>query len=136
MSKKIILGALAYTIITFIIAVTWHIVLFENQYIAFGYFKGEPNMIVGTLTILIQGFLLTYLYNFISFSGASFVKSMKYVLVLGLFFWSSHVLAFVAKQSVEDEISFILMETFYLSFQFGLYGICLGLIYKNGNPKH
>lgn len=100
----------------------------------FGYFKGEPNMIIGLLTIIIQGFVLSYLWRFVSFSGTSFIKSMKYVSVLGLFFWTSQVLAFVAKQNVENELSFILMETFYLFFQFGIYGLCLGLIHKN--TKH
>ncbi|MDO5978957.1 hypothetical protein [Flavivirga spongiicola] len=136
MNKKIILGTLAYTLVTFFIAIIWHIVLFEDTYISFGYFKGEPNISVGFLTILIQGFVLTYLYNFVSFSGTNFVKSMKYVLTVGLFFWTSHVLAFVAKQNVENGISFILMETFYLLLQFGIYGACIGLIYKNYKPKY
>ncbi len=115
------------------LAIIWHIGLFEDQYLAFGYFKEEPNMVIGLLTILIQGIVLSYLYSFVTFSGTNFTKSLKYVFVIGLFFWTSHVLAFVAKQNVENEISFILMETFYLFLQFGLYGVCLALIAKNLN---
>ncbi len=132
-TKKIIFGTFAYTVITFTIAIVWHIMLFEDEYKSFGYFKGEPNIIVGLLTIFIQGVILTYLYNFVSFSGTSFVKSMKYTLTIGLFFWTSHVLAFVAKQNIENEISFIIMESFYLFLQFGIYGICVGMIYKKPN---
>jgi hypothetical protein len=130
MIKKIILGTLAYTIITFIIAIMWHIVLFKDRYLAFGYFKGEPNMLIGFLTILIQGIILTYLYNFFLFTGSNLVKSMRYVLIVGLFFWTSHVLALVAKQNVENAIQFILMESFYLAIQFGIFGICLAIIHK------
>ncbi len=130
MIKKIILGTLAYTVITFIIAIIWHIVLFEDKYLAFGYFKGEPNMVIGFLTILIQGMVLTYLYNFFSFTGSNLVKSMRYVLIVGLFFWTSHVLALVAKQNIENAIQFILMESFYLTIQFGVFGICLSIINK------
>jgi hypothetical protein len=130
MIKKIILGTLAYTIITFIIAIMWHIVLFKDRYLAFGYFKGEPNMLIGFLTILIQGIILTYLYNFFLFTGSNLVKSMRYVLIVGLFFWTSHVLALVAKQNVENATQFILMESFYLAIQFGVFGICLAIIHK------
>ena len=129
--KKKIFGTLAYTIITFVLAIVWHIVLFEDKYKSFGYFEGEPNLVIGLITIFIQGIVLTYLYNFVSFTGTKFVRSMKYVTIIGLFFWTSHVLAFVAKQNVENEISFILMESFYLILQFGIYGVCLSLIYKN-----
>ena len=131
--KKIILGTLAYTIVTFIIAILWHIVLFEDNYKSFGYFKGEPNMVIGLMTIFIQGAVLTYLYNFVSFTGTSFARSMKYVLITGIFFWTSHVLALVAKQDMENAMSFIAMESFYLFLQFGIYGVLLSLIYKKTN---
>jgi glucose uptake protein GlcU len=87
-------------------------------------------MVIGFLTILIQGIVLTYLYNFFSFTGSNLVKSMRYVLIVGLFFWTSHVLALVAKQNVENATQFILMESFYLAIQFGVFGICLAIIHK------
>ena len=128
-TKNILLGTLAYTLFTFPLAVVWHVVLFKDKYQAFGYFEGEPSFIIGLSTILIQGVVLSLLYPFVSFKGRGVVRGLKYSLFLGFFFWTSHVLAFVAKQAICDSILFIAMESFYLLLQFGVYGVFIGLIY-------
>lgn len=128
--KSTLLGTLAYTAITFPLAVVWHVVLFEETYREFGYFEGEPDFILGLATIIIQGYVLSFLYPYVEFSGRGIVRGLKYSLIIGLFFWSSHVLAFVAKQVVDNSLSFMVMESFYLLLQFGLYGILIGLIFS------
>ena len=127
--KSTLFGMLAYTVITFPLAVVWHVVLFEEKYRAFGYFEGEPNFILGLVTIIIQGGTLSFLYPFVAFTGNKIIRGLKYSLLIGLFFWSSHVLAFVAKQVVASSLSFVIMESFYLLLQFGLYGILIGIIF-------
>ncbi|MCW8875561.1 MAG: hypothetical protein OQJ89_03005 [Kangiellaceae bacterium] len=134
--KSVLLGTVAYTIVTFPLAVVWHVMLFEKQYKIFGYFKGEPNFILGLLTIVIQGVTLSFLYPYINFKGSGILKGLKYSMLIGIFFWSSHVLAFVAKQIVDSSLSFVLMETFYLVLQFGIYGVLIGLIYKNESDRN
>lgn len=136
MNKSTLYGTLAYTITTFPLAVIWHVVLFENEYKAFGYFNGEPSFALGFLTILIQGLVLSFLFPFVKFSGASIKRGLKYCAVLGLFFWTSHVLALLAKQAMPEPWSFALMESLYLLIQFGIYGCCLGLIFKKQLDKN
>ena len=53
--KYISAGTLAYTLVTFPLAVVWLILLFEEKYNAFGYFQEEPNFLLGFVTIVIQG---------------------------------------------------------------------------------
>ena len=128
-TKQITLGTLAYTLVTFPLAAIWHVVIFEEQYQSFSYIEGEPGFLLGLITILIQGFILSFLYPFVSFHGKGATRGLKYALLIGLFFWTSHVLAFVAKQSISGSVLFIFMESFYLLLQFGIYGILIGLIY-------
>jgi len=128
-TKQITLGTLAYTLVTFPLAVLWHVVIFKEQYQTFNYIEGEPDFILGLITILTQGCILSCLYPFVSFQGKSVVRGLKYSLIIGLFFWTSHVLAFVAKQTVHSPVYFILMESFYLLLQFGIFGLFIGLIY-------
>lgn len=123
-------GTLAYSLITFPLAVIWHVLLFEEQYHRFGYFEGEPSFLLGLLTIVIQGFVLSFLYPYFNLAGRGIIKGLKYSLLVGIFFWSSHVLAFVAKQIVDSSLTFVLMESFYLLIQFGLYGLLIGLIHS------
>ena len=133
--KEVVLGTLAYTFVTFAIAVVWHVVLFEDRYRAFGYLEGEPNFALGLATIFIQGLVLSMLYPYVSFQGSAVVRGLKFSLVMGLFFWTSHVLAFIAKQKVTDPGLFIGMESFYLLLQFGFFGVLIGLIYRKSLEK-
>jgi len=127
--KSTLLGTLAYTLATFPLAVIWHVVLFEEKYHSFGYFEGEPNFALGLLAIIIQGYVLSLLYPYVKFKGQGIIRGLKYSLLIGVFFWSSHVLAFVAKQVVDGSLSFVVMETLYLLIQFGVYGLLIGKIY-------
>ena len=133
--KPVFAGTLAYTLITFPLAVVWHILLFEEKYKAFGYFQGEPSFLLGFVTILIQGVVLSFLYPYVKFSGIGSVRGLKYSLLIGVFFWSSHVLAFVAKQLIQNAVGFVAMESFYLLLQFGIYGVLIGNIYNRWPSK-
>ncbi|GAB1258381.1 hypothetical protein NBRC116494_28830 [Aurantivibrio plasticivorans] len=134
--KLILAGTLAYTLVTFPLAVVWHILLFEEKYKVFGYFQGEPSFLLGFATIVIQGVVLSFLYPFVNFSGNGPIRGLKYSLLIGAFFWTSHVLAFVAKQIVQNPIGFVAMESFYLLLQFGIFGILIGFIFnKLSNPN-
>ena len=129
-AKKLILGAAAYTICTFFLAVVWHVLLFKERYESFGYFEGEPNFLLGLLTIVLQGALLCVLFPMLKAGGGSFRRGIKFALITGAFFWTSHVLAFVAKQQVAGAPVFVLMETLYLALQFGVFGLCIGFIHR------
>ena len=129
-AKKLILGAAAYTICTFSLAVGWHVLVFKERYESFGYFEGEPNFLVGLATIVLQGILLSMLFPMLRAEGSSYQRGLKFALIAGAFFWTSHVLAFVAKQKVPEVSAFIWMETVYLLLQFGLFGLILGAIHR------
>lgn len=128
--KSTLLGMLTYTLVTFPLAVIWHVLIFKDAYTEFGYFQGEPSFTLGLVTIIIQGCVLSFLYPYVSFGGSSIIRGLKFSLLIGVFFWSSHVLAFIAKQIVINSFLFVAMETFYLLFQFGIYGVLIGLIYS------
>lgn len=133
--KRIALGTAVYTAVTFPIAVFWHIELFKSLYQSFGYFSGEPSFVVGLLAILVQGAILSGLYPLVRLSGRPIARGLKYSAIVGGFFWTSHVLAFVAKQAINDAPLFIAMETGYLSLQFGVYGVLIGWIYRDSGNE-
>ena len=131
-AKKLVVGTAAYTICTFSLAVIWHVLLFKERYESFGYFEGEPNFLVGLLSIVLQGILLCILFPMLKTQGSSFQRGIKFALITGAFFWTSHVLAFVAKQQVPGASAFIWMETLYLVLQFGVFGLIIGFIHRRG----
>ena len=130
-AKMIIQGTLAYTLVTFPFAIFWHIVLFEELYKAFNYFEGEPSFALGFLSIFVQGLVLSTLYSIIRVNGHSLGQALKYSLLMGLFLWSTHVIAFVAKQTIPNVGMFIALESLYLLLQFLLYGLCISWIFRH-----
>ena len=130
-TKKIVLGTLSYTIATFALAVTWHVLMFEDRYRSFGYFDGDPSFVIGFISILLQGMILSVIYPLVQIAGSGILRGIKFSLFMGLFFWTSHVLAFIAKQPVLNIGLFVTMETVYLALQFGLFGVLIGLIYRD-----
>ncbi len=129
--KKILFGTTAYTIGTFTLAVVWHILIFGDQYRSFGYFEGEPSFVIGFVTILLQGVILSALFPMVKLSGTSILRGIKFSFLVGAFFWTSHVLAFISKQPVQNVELFVAMETVYLALQFGLFGLLIGAIYRD-----
>lgn len=128
---KIALVALSYIVIVFPLALGWHVGLFKTQYDSYGYFDGEPNVPVGLAVIVIQGIALALIYPLFQTGSAGFVRAFQFAGLMGLFFWTSHVLALVAKQNVPNAGGFIAMETGYLVLQFGLFALAIGWIYRS-----
>lgn len=127
---KILLSAAGYVVIVFPLAMAWHLGPFKAQYQTFGYFAGEPNVPVGFVSVVIQGLVLAAIYPLFHPGSSGFVRAFQFAGLMGLFFWTSHVLALVAKQNVPNAVGFIALETGYLIAQFGLFALVLGLIYR------
>jgi len=127
---KVLLAAAGYIVIVFPLALCWHMGPFKEKYEGFGYFSGEPNIPVGLATIIVQGVVLAVIYPLFHTGSVGFVRAFQFAWLMGLFFWTSHVLALVAKQNVPNAGDFIAMETGYLAVQFGLFALVLGLIYR------
>lgn len=68
-------------------------------------------------------------------SGAAVLRGLKFAAVIGAFFWTSHVLAFIAKQSPPSVYLFTAMETVYLAIQFGTFGVLIALIHTTVNAS-
>jgi hypothetical protein len=74
--------------------------------------------------------VLALIYPLFHTGSVGFARAFQFAVLMGLFFWTSHVLALVAKQDVPNAGGFIAMETGYLALQFGLFAVVLGLIYQ------
>lgn len=131
---KLVAGTAGYTICTFMLAVLWHVVLFEERYRSFGYFEGEPSFLIGFAAILLQGMLLSILFPMMNGPPNSFRRGLGFASLAGAFFWTSHVLAFVAKQETPGVWTFVGMETAYLVLQFGVFGVLLGVVHREKSP--
>ncbi|MEM7464363.1 MAG: hypothetical protein AAF362_16965 [Pseudomonadota bacterium] len=132
---RVLLSALGYASIVFPLAVIWHLVLFKDSYMAFRYFDSEPNVLLGFITILIQGLVLAWLYPRYDPDHPGTGRAFRFAAIMGLFLWTCHVLAFVAKQNVPFAMGYIAIETGYLIIQFSLFAVLLRLIYRGDDSN-
>ena len=129
---KILLTAAAYVVVVFPLATGWHLG-FKEKYQVFGYFEGEPSIFIGLVTIVIQGIVLALIYPLFHPGSTGFLRAFQFAGLMGLFFWTSHVLSFIARNTMSNLVGFFVMETGYLVVQFALFGLVLGLIYRGSN---
>lgn len=132
MSKKTVaLSALAYIVMTFALAVLWHVVLFRELYETLGYFgREEPSFVLGFLSIVIQGVLLALGFRSFRDERRPMESALRFSAAAGVYLWTVHVVAFAAKSALSSVPTFFAVETTYLAFQFGLFGLALGWIHR------
>ena len=126
---EILFGTIAYLIVTFPLAVFWHMKIFREKYMGWQYFGEDVKPILGLASMLVQGAVLSYGYFVLNVVHSSLYSGISYSLVMGLFLWSAHVLATMGKNSKIRHFEFFAMETIYLAVQFIVYGVLISYIF-------
>ena len=127
---QILFGTLVYIIVTFPLAVFWHMKIFRTKYMAWEYFGEDAKPILGLSSMVVQGVVLSYGYSVLNAAHGSLLSGICYSLVMGLFLWSVHVLATMGKSSKVRHLEFFAMETVYLAIQFLIYGALISYIFR------
>ena len=131
---KIALGTLGYAAITFPLAYVWHFAVFKTTYDELGYFsREEPIVAFGFGAIITQGVLLSLIYPALC-RGKSVVRgALTLAGVMGLYHWTTHVLAEAAKHPIEPLTTWFGLETTYLAIQFVLGGFVIAFVIRNAD---
>ena len=128
--KTYVKGAAFYLLATFPLAFVWHLVVFKGIYAELGMYREEPSVALGFVAILIQGLLLSYAFPLVYRGGDPVRAGVKFGLVMGIFLWSSQVVAAAAKHEVSSLSTWLGIETAYFAVQFLLVGLAIGLAYR------
>jgi hypothetical protein len=129
--RRFTLAFFAYVIITFVFATVWHLVLFKDLYMAAG-MRREPLMHLGILSMLIQAFLMAFLYPRLRGTGSPALDGLKFGVLMGLFMGSYGVLAEAGKFDVGPVGPFVAIEGAFFLLQFAIVGAVIGLVYGRG----
>ena len=128
--KKFVLAAIAYVVVTFVIAAGWHLVLFKDLYDQLGIFtRKEPLIPLGLASIIMQALVLSYLYPMCSKGGSPLKDGLKFGLLIGVLMASIAVFAEAGKQNVSSLATWLIFESVYYVLQFGFVGVVMALIY-------
>ena len=126
---QILFGTLAYIVVTFPLAVLWHMKIFREKYMSWQYFGEDVKPVLGLSSMVVQGVILSYGYSVLNVNHSALLSGVCYSLVMGIFLWSVNVLATMGKSSKVRHFEFFTMETVYLAIQFILYGVIISYIF-------
>ena len=128
--KRFVLAVIAYVIVTFAVAASWHLVFFKDLYDQLAIFtRKEPLIPLGIVSIVTQALILAYLYPVIYKGGSPSREGLKFGLLIGALMASVAVFAEAGKQNVSSLTTWLVFETVYYLLQFGVLGVIIGLIY-------
>ncbi len=130
MTKKFILAAAVYSVITMALGMAWHFVFFKDLYERLGIYNREKVIIpLGFASMIIQGIVLAYFYPLFYRGGSPMGQGVKFGLITGVFLFSVTTLATAAKIQVSSMTTWLLIQTAFHGIQFLLAGAGIGLVY-------
>lgn len=131
-TSTFILTALAYIIPTMFLGYTWHLIIFKDIYDSLGiYNRIEPIIPLGFFSMIVQGFIIAYLYPFYAKGNYSMTTAIKFNLVMGLFLFSVSTLANGAKIQISSMQTWLLIQVTFHLLQFLISGVFIGLVNRS-----
>ncbi len=135
-TKKILFATISYVVLTMAIAYPWHMIWFHELYEGMGaYTRPEPNILLGMLSMLMQGVVIAYLYPFFYQTGNPVTQGIKFSIIVGSIVYSVMGFAMAAKIDINPISTYLLYNLVFQLFQFVLTGAALGLIYGKIDKK-
>lgn len=126
--KRYFSGILIYAFSAFLVQAVSHFAVNKAHYAEVTFLRPDPIFVLGVLSMLIQGAVLTHLYAFYAPRESSGLKGLKFGLITGAFFVSYEALAEPAKYLVPSVPSWMLIEAAAGLLQFSLFGIVFGTL--------
>ncbi|MCF8247709.1 MAG: hypothetical protein K9J37_21725 [Saprospiraceae bacterium] len=128
--KKTILGTAAYVAASFIVQATSHFALFKSHFDGIDFARKEPIMLPGVLVMLVQGIVLTYLYQFFHKQEKPLLRGWQFGMLVGLFLVSYIAIVEPSKYAVPSYSEWVGVESLAGLVQFSLFGLALGWIFQ------
>ncbi len=122
--KRIVKGALAYLVPTFLLGFVWHLVLFKGYYDALAMYRHDVIIPFGFLSMTIQALLFGFVYER-TFSGrrGPFARRALAYGAFGAFLsWSFTTIAVAAKNVMTSVPDYLVIETAFTVVQWALVG--------------
>jgi hypothetical protein len=134
--KRILVGALAYLVPTFLLGFVWHLVLFKGYYEALAMYRHDVIIPFGFLSMTIQALLFAFIYE-IAFAGrpaALAQRALKYAAFSAALSWSFTTIAVAAKNVMTSVPDYLVIETAFTAVQWAIVGPLTALLLPRRAP--
>jgi len=128
--KKYIIGTFIYILVSFAVQSISHFVINAEHYASVSFMRKEPIFALGFITMILQGVVLSYLFNMYGNNEFTIKKGLLFGLLITALFVSYPALVEPAKYLVPNIGSWALVEGLVGLFQFTLFGVLLSLSFN------
>ncbi len=125
------LSVVAYVGVTLSTQALSHFMVAADHYAAVAFLRNEPIAVLGLLAALSQGLVITWLYSRTRQGTHDSVHALAFSVAVGVVLVSYTSFAEAAKYEVPSAASWVAVELASGLVQFGLFGLALGLIYRD-----
>jgi hypothetical protein len=117
-------------LITAFIAVLWHVVLFEQQFLSLGVFTrmDDPLYVYGITAWFLEALALVLIYFRTDWRNGSMLDALKVAWLMGLFAAASAMFGMAAKVRIDDLVLWFLLTGGFIVLHTTLLGLWLGLV--------
>ncbi|MFG5384481.1 hypothetical protein [Yoonia sp. R2-816] len=117
-------------LITACIAVFWHVVLFEQQFLGLGVYTrmDEPLYFYGVTAWALEALALVLVYFLTDWRNGSMLDALKVAWLMGLFAAASSLFGVAAKVRIDDLILWFLLTGGFIVLHTTLLGLWLGFV--------
>ena len=134
--KKFTYAAIAYIVLTFAIAASWHLVIFKDICDQLGIFtRKEPIIPLGIASMIMQAIVLSYLYPRYYRGGSILKEGLIFGALTGVLMASIAVFAEAGKQQVTSLPFWLVFESACYLLQFSISGVVIAKIYGKDPGK-
>ena len=128
--KHIITGTILFILISFAAQSISHFGINAAHYATVPFLRKEPIFILGFLTMINQGIILSHFFTIYCNNEITLRKGLVYGILMSAFFVSYPALVEPAKYQVPSISSWILVEATVGILQFSLFGVLLAALFK------
>ena len=75
---QILFGTIAYIVVTFPLAVLWHMKIFREKYMGWQYFGEDVKPVLGLASMIVQGVILSYGYSILNVDHSALFSGVCY----------------------------------------------------------
>lgn len=119
-------------LITACFAVFWHVVLFEQQFLALGVFTrmDDPNYAFGIAAWIVESIAIVFLYFRTDWRNGSILDALILAWLVGMFSAATELFGMAAKTRIDDLTLWFLLKGGFIFLHTSLLGLWLGVITK------
>lgn len=133
---RLTLGAVAYIVPTFAIAIVWHLFAFADVYQTLQVYRDDKIVPFGFAAMTIQGFLYALVYAKAFADGTVISGALRFGAAAAALAWSYTVAAVAAKHPMTSIADYVAIETAFTAVQFAVASPLMALALARRTVQH